>query len=70
MRTIFEDRASRDDALKEWFQTERREFGIKWTDKVFVEPLSFFDLETYAFEFDEFFLWNVDDEPDAEVIEP
>jgi hypothetical protein len=48
----------------------RWECGVQRPYKVFVEPLRFFDLETYAGHRRQVFLREVDDKADAKVIQP
>lgn len=59
-----------EDAQAEVTKGERREVRIERADKVFIEPLCFFDLEAYSFDRFQFFLWQIDDEAYTEIIQP
>lgn len=57
--------------LRELAQVHRRQaMGIQRADEVFIEPLRFFDLEAYALDGEQLLLREVDDEADAQVVEP
>jgi hypothetical protein len=44
--------------------------GIEGADEILVEPLCFFDLETYSGYGREICFWQIDDKSYTEVIEP
>ena len=57
--------------LRELAQVHRRQaVGVQRADEVFVEPLCFFDLEAYSLDREQFFLGQVDDEANAQIVEP
>lgn len=51
-------------------QGHGREGGVERADEIFVEPLGFFNLEADSRDRREVFLGEVDDEADAEVVQP
>ena len=58
------------DAETECSQRHGREGWIQRADEIFVEPLGFLDLEAYSGDGGEVLLGKVDDEADAEVVQP
>jgi len=44
--------------------------GVERTDEVFVKPLGLLDLEAYSLHRLQFFIGEVDDEADAEIVQP
>lgn len=59
-----------EDTQTEAAEGHGREGGVQWTDKIFVEPLRFFNLEADARNRGEIFLGEIYYEADAEVVQP
>lgn len=75
LRMILDGKGSEERAMLKNSQTKspqrhRRQGRVQWPNEIFIKPLRFLDLKAYSGNRRQVFLWEVDDEADAKIVQP